>query len=62
MLETISIEAMQKITLTVGASTITMEPQQITINSPMISLQSAMKTEVSGGMMINLTAAMIKIN
>lgn len=62
VLETISIEAMQKITLTVGASTITMEPQQITINSPMISLQSAMKTEVSGGMMINLTAAMIKIN
>lgn len=62
VLETISIEAMQKITLTVGASTITLEPAQITVNSPMISLQSTAQTEISGGMLINLNAAMIKIN
>ncbi len=62
VLQTISVEAMQKITFTVGASTITMEPQQITINSPMISLQSSLKTDISGGIMLNLTAAMIKIN
>lgn len=62
VLETVSIEAKQKITLTVGASTITLEPTQITINAPMITVQSTMKTDVSGGMMINLTAGLIKIN
>ncbi|PNG26091.1 type VI secretion system Vgr family protein [Methylocella silvestris] len=62
VLETISIEAIQKITLTVGASTITMEPAQITINSPMITVQSSLATKISGGMALNLDAAIIKIN
>jgi len=62
VLETISIEAKQKITLTVGASSITMDPTSITLNAPMINLQSSMKTDIQGGMMISLAAAMIKIN
>jgi len=41
------ITAIKKITLTVGASTITMEPDQITINAPMVTVQSTMKTDVS---------------
>src|ERR1700730_5362839 len=56
------ITAIKKITLTVGASTITLEPDQITINAPMITVQSTMKTDVSGGMLINLSAGIIKIN
>ncbi len=60
--DTISIEAKQKITLTVGASTITMEPAKVTINSPTITVQSSAKTDISGGAMINMTAAIIKIN
>lgn len=62
VLKTINIEAKQKITLTVGASTITMEPSKITLNSPTITVQSTAKTDISGGGAINMSAAIIKIN
>jgi type VI secretion system secreted protein VgrG len=62
VLETISMTAKQKITLTVGASTITLEPAQITINAPLVNVQSTMKTDISGGMTINMAAGIIKIN
>jgi type VI secretion system secreted protein VgrG len=38
VLETISITAQQKITLTVGGSTITIDPTGVTVNAPMIKL------------------------
>jgi type VI secretion system secreted protein VgrG len=62
VLETISIEAMQKITLTVGASSITMDPVSITINSPQITVQSTIGTQIQGGAMLQLQAAIITIN
>ncbi|WP_395697035.1 type VI secretion system Vgr family protein [Methylocella sp.] len=62
VLQTISIEAMQKITLTVGASSITIDPVSITLNAPMINLQSAVQTQISGGAMLTLTAGFITIN
>ncbi|WP_395665425.1 type VI secretion system Vgr family protein [Methylocella sp.] len=62
VLQTIAVEALQKITFTVGASSITIDPVSVTINAPMITVQSSIKTDVSGGAMINLTAGIIKIN
>lgn len=62
VLQSISMTANQKITLTVGASSITLEPAEIKINAPMVTVQSTMKMDISGGMMINMSAGIIKIN
>jgi type VI secretion system secreted protein VgrG len=58
----ISITAKNKITLTVGQSTITMEPQKIAVASPTINTESQLKTTVQGGAALDLLAALIKIN
>jgi type VI secretion system secreted protein VgrG len=60
--EEISITAKKKITLTVGQSSITLKPTEITIASPTINVESDMKTTVSGGMALDLLAQLIKIN
>jgi type VI secretion system secreted protein VgrG len=58
----ISITAKNKITLTVGQSTITMEPQKIAVASPTINTESQLKTTIQGGAALDLLAALIKIN
>jgi type VI secretion system secreted protein VgrG len=66
---TSTIEAAQKITLKVGASTIVIEPAKISLTSPEIALvgnakigASAPMTEVSGAATLMLNGGMVKIN
>jgi type VI secretion system secreted protein VgrG len=66
---TSTIEAAQKITLKVGASTITIEPAKISLSSPEIAVQgnaklaaSAPMTDVSGSGTLMLSGGIIKIN
>ena len=49
-----SLTATQKITLTVGASSITMDPSSITLQSPTIT--------VTGNALVSISAPMVKIN
>ena len=49
-----SLTAVQKITLTVGGSSITMDPESITIESPTI--------KVNGDTLVTISAPMVKIN
>jgi type VI secretion system secreted protein VgrG len=62
-------EAAQKITLKVGASTITIEPAKISFSSPEIAIVgnakfgvSAPMTDVAGSATLNLTGGLVKIN
>jgi type VI secretion system secreted protein VgrG len=64
-----TIEAAQKITLKVGASTIVIEPAKISLSSPEITVTgnakisaSAPMTEVSGAGALTLSGGMVKIN
>jgi type VI secretion system secreted protein VgrG len=64
-----TIEAAQKITLKVGASTIVIEPAKISLTSPEIAVvgnakigASAPMTEVSGAATLMLSGGMVKIN
>lgn len=64
-----TIEAAQKITLKVGASTIVIEPAKISLTSPEITVTgnakisaSAPMTEVSGAGALTLSGGMVKIN
>jgi type VI secretion system secreted protein VgrG len=64
-----TIEAAQKITLKVGASTIVIEPAKISLTSPEIAVignakigASAPMTEVSGAATLMLNGGMVKIN
>lgn len=66
---TSTIEAAQKITLKVGASTITIEPAKISLSSPEISLQGIAKiaaqapiTDVKGAASLMLGGTIVKIN
>ncbi len=64
-----TIEAAQKITIKVGASTITIEPAKISLSSPEIAIvgnakiaASAPMTDVSGAGTLMLSGGMVKIN
>lgn len=66
---TSTIEAAQKITLKVGASTITIEPTQISLSSPNIEVKGLAKlaatapmTDVKGAASLMLSGTMVKIN
>jgi type VI secretion system secreted protein VgrG len=66
---TSTIEAMQKITLKVGASTITIEPAKITLSSPEITVDGVAKiaatapmTDIKGNATLMLGGAIVKIN
>jgi type VI secretion system secreted protein VgrG len=66
---TSTIEAAQKITLKVGASTITIEPAQISISSPNISVDGKAKvaatapmTDIKGSATLMLGGTIVKIN
>jgi type VI secretion system secreted protein VgrG len=66
---TSTIEAAQKITLKVGASTITIEPAKISLSAPEIFVQGIAKvaataaiTDVSGSGSLMLSGGMVKIN
>lgn len=63
------IEAAQKITLKVGASTITIEPAKITLSAPEIAISgnakiglSAPMSQVDGSATLMLTGGIVKIN
>jgi type VI secretion system secreted protein VgrG len=68
-LGTSTIEAMQKITLKVGASTITIEPAKITLSSPNIAIDGVAKiaaqapmTDIKGTATLMLGGTVVKIN
>jgi type VI secretion system secreted protein VgrG len=61
-LGSISMEAMQSITLTVGPSSIAIEPSGITINAPMVTVNGDETVIVNGGELLVLNGAMTMIN
>jgi type VI secretion system secreted protein VgrG len=57
-----SLEAMVKITLTVGSSSITIDQTSITLQAMMINIQSQVCTQINGGTMLTLQGALTTIN
>jgi type VI secretion system secreted protein VgrG len=57
-----SLEAMQKITLTVGTSSITIDPTSITLQAMMITIQGEVSTQITGGAMLTLQGGITTIN
>ena len=58
----VEIEALAKITLKCGASKITMTPASITIESPKITTDAAGMADHKAGGVMNIKAALVKIN
>jgi type VI secretion system secreted protein VgrG len=56
------VTAAQSITLTVGGSSIKIEPASITISSAMIKLQASGTMTIDGGGALTVTAGMVSIN
>ena len=57
-----AITAAQSITLTVGGSSIKIEPAAITISAPQIKLQASGTMTIDGGGSLTVTAGMVSIN
>lgn len=57
-----TVQAMQSIELTVGQSSIKLTPQAITISALQVNLTGQLKGSFDGGVELDLTGAMVKIN
>ncbi len=57
-----SVEAQSKIEFTVGQSKITMEPAQITITTPAITIDTQLKSDFTSTGITTITGTLVKIN